>query len=296
MFLVLVLEIGIESSASDTKRCVIMQLFKRIDVLGYRNLARLARVFLSVFYAHMVEYRAELLFWVLSGSLPLILMGVWTQAASSGTFALSALEFTRYFVAVFFVRQFSVVWVIWDFEKEVVQGKLSPLLLQPVDPVWRHFYGHVAERFTRIPFILLLVVLFCLLYPEAIWIPTPYACFWGSLTLVLSFCLRFAIQYTFAMLAFWVERATAIQQFWFLFYTFLSGMIAPLALFPDAVREFALWTPFPYLIYFPASLLIGLPVDLGRGLLTMLIWSAIALVANRLLWRAGLKHYSGMGA
>ena len=73
------------------------------------------------------------------------------------------------------------------------------------------------------------------------------------------------------MLSFWVERATAIQQFWFLFYTFLSGMIAPLELFPAPIREFALWTPFPYLVYFPASLLVGLPVDLRRGLVTIAV-------------------------
>lgn len=260
------------------------------------RLLRIARTFISVYYAYMVEYRAELIFWVLSGSFPLIFLGLWNQAAQSSNMGFTPVEFARYFLAVFLARQLTVVWVIWDFEKEVVQGKLSPLLLQPVDPVWRHFYGHVAERCTRLPFILLLVVLFCGLYPAAIWQPTPYALFWGSLTLALSFCLRFLIQYTFAMLAFWVERATAIQQFWFLFYTFLSGMVAPLELFPTAVREFALWTPFPYLVYFPASLLIGLPADLPRGLLTMATWGAIALLINRWLWRAGLKHYSGMGA
>ncbi|MEO0805575.1 MAG: ABC-2 family transporter protein [Cyanobacteria bacterium J06643_4] len=257
---------------------------------------RIARTLISVYYAYMVEYRAELIFWVLSGSFPLIFLGLWNQAAQSGNLGYTPAEFARYFLSVFLVRQFTVVWVIWDFEKEVVQGKLSPLLLQPIDPVWRHFFGHTAERLTRMPFIALLIVLFCLLYPEAIWIPTPYDCFWGSITLILAFCLRFLIQYTFAMLAFWVERATAIQQFWFLFYTFLSGMIAPLTLFPDIVRDIALWTPFPYLIYFPASVIIGLPVDLPRGLLTMLMWGLIALCANRALWRAGLKRYSGMGA
>ncbi len=257
---------------------------------------RIARTFLSVYYAYMVEYRAELIFWVLSGSFPLIFLGLWNQAAQSGDLGFTPTEFARYFLAVFLARQLTVVWVIWDFEKEVVQGKLSPLLLQPIDPVWRHFFGHLAERLTRLPFILLLVGLFCLLYPDAMWLPTPYAFFWGSLTFMLSFCLRFLIQYTFAMLAFWVERATAIEQFWFLFYTFLSGMVAPLELFPAAIREFALWTPFPYLIYFPASLLVGLPVDLVRGLLTMAGWGIIALVINRKLWRAGLKRYSGMGA
>ena len=257
---------------------------------------KVVTTFLSVYYAYMVEYRAELIFWVLSGSFPLIFLGLWNQAARNSDMGFTPAEFARYFLAVFLARQVTVVWVIWDFEKEVVQGKLSPLLLQPIDPVWRHFFGHMAERITRLPFIALLVGLFCWLYPDAIWRPTPYACFWGGLTLFLAFCLRFLIQYTFAMLAFWVERATAIQQFWYLLYTFLSGMVAPLVLFPDAVREFALWTPFPYLVYFPASLLIGLPVDLQRGLTTMLAWAAIAFIINRLLWRAGLKHYSGMGA
>ncbi|KPQ37638.1 MAG: ABC-2 type transport system permease protein [Phormidesmis priestleyi Ana] len=257
---------------------------------------RIVRTFLSVYYAYMVEYRAELIFWVLSGSFPLIFLGLWNQAAQSNDLGFTPAQFAQYFLAVFLARQFTVVWVIWDFEKEVVQGTLSPLLLQPIDPVWRHFFGHVAERFTRLPFVLLLVGLFCLLYPEAIWIPTPYACFWGIVSLILAFCLRFLIQYTFAMLAFWVERANAIEQFWFLFYTFLSGLVAPLTLFPDAVREFALWTPFPYLIYFPASLLVGLPVDLPRGLITMASWGLLAFIINRKLWRLGLKHYSGMGA
>ena len=257
---------------------------------------RIARTLISVYYAYMLEYRAELIFWVLSGSFPLIFLGLWNQAAQSNDLGFTPAEFARYYLRVFLVSQCTVVWVIWDFEKEVVQGKLSPLLLQPIDPVWRHFFGHVAERCTRLPLILLLVGLFCVLYPEAIWIPTPYACFWGLITLVMAFCLRFLIQYTFAMLAFWVERATAIQQFWYLLYTFLSGMVAPLALFPDTVREIALWTPFPYLVYFPASILIGLPVDLFRGLCIMLGWGAIALIVNRMLWRAGLKHYSGMGA
>jgi ABC-2 type transport system permease protein len=45
-----------------------------------------AKVFLLVYYAYMMEYRAELFLWALSGSLPLILMGVWYQAAQGGQF------------------------------------------------------------------------------------------------------------------------------------------------------------------------------------------------------------------
>jgi ABC-2 type transport system permease protein len=261
-----------------------------------KNAFKIARVMLSVYYAYMVEYRAELLFWVLSGTFPLILMGLWAEAAQSGQFQLGPTELVQYFLAVFLVRQFTVVWVIWEFEREVVEGKLSPYLLQPVDPVWRHFFSHVAERFARLPFAFLLVGLFLWLYPDAAWWPSGWNLLLATVAIVLAFCLRFVIQYTFALMAFWTERATALEQFWFLLYTFLSGMVAPLALFPDAVRAVVLWTPFPYLIYFPASLLVNRPEHVAQGFLAMLLWGGLFFAINRWLWRQGLRQYSGMGA
>lgn len=257
---------------------------------------RIAKTLTSVYYAYMVEYRAELMFWVLSGSLPLILMGVWMEAATTGQFGLSSIEFARYFIAVFFVRQFSVVWVIWEFEREVVEGKLSPRLLQPIDPGWHHLISHFAERFARLPFIALVIGLFFALYPQALWFPSLGTMALVILVVGLAFVLRFTIQYTFALFAFWTERASAIEDLWFLLFLFLSGMIAPLEIFPTAVRNVIVWLPFPYLIHFPASLLIGLPTDVVPSLAIMLAWTALFLGLNRWLWRRGLKQYSGMGA
>jgi ABC-2 type transport system permease protein len=244
----------------------------------------------------MVEYRAELLFWVLSGTLPLILMGVWVKAAQGGKFGLSPTDFIRYFLAVFFVRQFTTVWVIWEFEREVVEGKLSFRLLQPLDPGWHHLASHFAERFARLPFAFLLIGLFFWLYPQAVWIPNLSNLLLCVLALILAFLLRFISQYAFAMLAFWIERAYAIEQFWFLFYLFLSGMVAPLNVFPPVVRQLVLWTPFPYMISFPASILVGLPVNMAQGFVVMSGWILFFLALNRWLWRRGLKQYSGMGA
>jgi ABC-2 type transport system permease protein len=255
-----------------------------------------SKVFLSVYYAYMVEYRAELILWVLANSLPLIMMGVWTQAAEGGSFSLSAIDFARYFICVFLIRQLTIVWVVWEFEKEVVEGKLSPRLLQPIDPVWHHVAGHISERFARMPFTIALMVLFFILYPQSAWVPGGMAAIMAIAAIILAFILRFLIQYTFAMFAFWTERATAIEQFWFLFYLFLSGMIAPLNVFPEGVKTIVMWTPFPYLIYFPASLLVGIPVDVGQGFGVMLAWSGLFWGINRWLWRRGLRHYSGMGA
>ncbi|MEM7758301.1 MAG: ABC-2 family transporter protein [Cyanobacteria bacterium P01_A01_bin.40] len=258
--------------------------------------ARKAKTLLLAHYAHMLEYRAEIFLWALSNSLPIILMGVWIQAAQNGDFALSPQEFARYFFSVFIVRQFTTIWVIWEFEREIVEGKLSLRLLQPIDPVWHHVARHVAEKMTRIPLIMVFCGLFWLLYPDAAWLPKISQLVLGLIAISLAFSLRFAIQYTFAMLAFWTERASAIQQFWFLFYIFLSGAIAPLEVFPDTVRQIIAWTPFPYMMHFPAAIFMGMPVDFVNSILIMFAWTMVFIVLNRWLWRQGLKQYSGMGA
>ncbi len=251
---------------------------------------------LSVYYAQMLEYRAEIFFWILSGSLPIILMGVWIQAANSGKFVFSSVEFARYFFAVFLVRQFTNIWVIWEFEREVIEGQLSFKLLQPFDPVWHHVSRHIAEKITRFPVVILLTFLFFGLYPQAFWIPTFGQFFWGIIGIMLSFSLYFLIQYTFSLFAFWTERASAIQDLWFLFYIFLSGIIAPLQTFPPLVKQIVLLTPFPYGVYFPAAVLVGFPIEIGQSLGIIAFWMVFFFVLNRWLWRKGLKHYSGMGA
>src|SRR5690606_9990866 len=64
-----------------------------------------ARAILSVNFAMMVEFRVELLFWMVATMLPLIMMGLWINAVEAGDFAMSTPQVARYFLAVFLVRQ-----------------------------------------------------------------------------------------------------------------------------------------------------------------------------------------------
>ncbi|TFU27427.1 ABC transporter permease [Thermus tengchongensis] len=257
---------------------------------------RKAKTLLSVYLAYMLEYRAELFLWALAGALPLILLGVWTEAARSGNFPLSPGEFARYFLMVFLVRQATVVWVVWEFERDVVEGRLSFRLLRPLDPFFDHLAAHVAERLARLPFVVLLTLLFFWLFPEARFLPEPKPFLLGLLFTLLAFLLRYLMQYTTAMLTFWSERASAVEEVFFLLYLFLSGTIAPLEVFPEPLRALALLTPFPYLVYLPAGLLAGQEVGLFPGVWVMLFWGLVFLLLWRLLWRLGLRRYSGMGA
>ena len=250
----------------------------------------------GVLYAYMLEYRAELILWALSSSLPFILMGAWMQASTTHAMALTPDDFARYFLTVFVVRQLTVVWVIWELEVDVVKGRLSRALLAPMDPAVRYLLAHVAERGARLPFTFALIALFFLLYPSSFFVPSLERALLGVLAVVLAFVLRFLLQYTLGMLAFWTERASALETLFALVYMFCSGVIAPLTLFPTAIRDVLDVLPFSALIYFPAALILGWDVDVQQGFTVLLAWIVVFAVMNRVLWRAGLRRYTSMGA
>jgi ABC-2 type transport system permease protein len=255
-----------------------------------------ARALCTVSLASMLAYRAEIYLWVLASVLPLILLGVWARAAESGAFPLSSVEFIRYFICVFVVRQFTFIWVIWEFEELVVSGNLSHQLLQPLNPVWRSLASHLTERVVRLPLIALVVVACFCLYPRALWAPRPGDVLQASGLLALAFGARFLLQYMMSMLAFWTERAAAIEELWFAVHLFLSGLIAPLDVYPESVRRLTELTPFPYLIYHPVNLLLGRGAPFGRAALVLAVWGGVALIVQRWLWKRGLERYSAMGS
>ena len=261
---------------------------------------RRMRGLLVVQYAQMLEFRAELVLWALSNSLSFILMGVWHEATSRGTFTIQPLEVVRYFLAVFIIRQLTVVWVMWEFEQDVLQGRLSHFLLSPVDPVWRYIAAHLAERLARLPFSVGLVVLFFVIYPQAFFVPDPVNALLALAFAVIAFILRFAMQYTLALLAFWTERASSAESLMFIVYMFLSGAVAPLDVFPPGVKDVVMWTPFPYLIWVPARLLVptstGEEIDVVRAALVCAVWFVGLVILNRWLWKRGLRKHSAMGA
>ncbi|MEM1098625.1 MAG: ABC-2 family transporter protein [Planctomycetota bacterium] len=270
---------------------------------GARHRLRVFREMLAVWTAYMAAYRFEIMLWMVATMLPLIMMGVWIEAGASGLFPdITAASVARYFLAVFVIRQVTVVWVAYEFEYFVVTGRLSPVLLHPIDPVWRFVFSHLGEQLVRLPFFAGVLAIAIALYPAALregdgwWMPSVGRALGFFGLVYAAFALRFLLQYTIAMLAFWIEKVGGFESLSYLPYLFLSGMLFPLEVLPPGVANVLLWTPFPYLVWFPAKLLVDGDVELVRGLLTIGGWFVALLILNRFVWRRGLAHYSAMGA
>ena len=72
--------------------------------------------------------------------------------------------------------------------------------------------------------------------------------------LILAFLVRFLLEWTLALSAFWTTRVNAINQVYFTLMLFLAGQIAPLTLFPRWIQVIADILPFRWMLGFPVEL------------------------------------------
>jgi ABC-2 type transport system permease protein len=116
--------------------------------------------------------------------------------------------------------------------------------------------------------------------------------------LALAFVVRFLVEWSLALAAFWTTRVGAINQMYFVVMLFLSGQMAPLSLMPDWLQSLAAALPFRWMISFPVELLLGrlTPGEALAGLAIQAIWIAVGWGLLRIVWRAGVRRYSAVGA
>ena len=221
---------------------------------------RKARVLSATWFAHMSAYRAEIVIWMISGSLPLIMMAAWigkAQANGGSVDGYTPQGFAAYFLAAWITQQWLVAWVAWELDRLIRLGELSPKLLRPLDPLWEQFAAHVTERFVRLPFMVIIrwsACSWCRAHaspPICRMVPSYLIC------VNLAFFTRFLIAYCRGLLAFWITQATALDELYFVVASFLTGSFAPLSLYPAAMQSVIQWLPFPYLVYYPVQVLNG---------------------------------------
>ena len=251
---------------------------------------------LKVQYSNMLEYRVEIALWAISGIIPFFMLNIWTNNNLNESINITNTMLSRYFLSAFFVRQFSVVWVVFTFEEDSLMGKVSPYLIQPLNPFFRYLAQHIAEQITRFPFALIIALFFFMFNSESFWVPNLLSLLLSFISTFLSFLIQFLMQSIIACLCFWTEKASSIERLLFIPTLFLSGLLAPVVSFPEFVKSWIYITPFPYLIDFPANILSGNPTNISGGISMQILWILILFPLFKKIWSKGIKKYTAMGS
>jgi len=116
-------------------------------------------------------------------------------------------------------------------------------------------------------------------------------CLWaGNL---VHFLLMASVQ----SVAFWADQVWALSVMVRMMSNLLGGLMLPLAMFPDRMREILYYTPFPYFFDVPVRILFGRcdPLEFFQGMGIMAFWAVVIGGFTRFIWARGYREYSGVG-
>ncbi len=250
-------------------------------------------------YAQSIEYRGQMIIWILSSVLPLVMMLVWIQIANTqGSInGFTSIDFVEYYLMVTLFRRLTGAWIFWDVDGSIRTGTLSPQLLKPIHPLHRLLTQVVASKPIQLVFVLPPIII-------ASWlVGAHYDLRPLNLLLVLlatagALLIEFLVQGTIGALAFWISHAAAIVDVWFWTRSLLSGWIIPLAMFPPTLQVILIYLPFRYCLAFPVEIILGdlTPDQIAQGFVIQYAWVLIFFMAFQFIWRRGLKSYGAVGA
>lgn len=248
-----------------------------------------------------LQYRASLVIWLFSAVVePSVYLVVWrTVAATSGgqVGEYTANDFAAYFMAVLLVQHLTFSWIMWEYEFRIREGLLSQALLRPIHPIHSDIADNLTYKALALSLLIPALGLMALVFQ-----PRFNTSAWGLAAfvpaLVLAFALRFLMEWTLALAAFWTTRISAINQVYFAVMMFMSGRFAPLSFLPGPVQALGNALPFRWVVSFPVETLLGQlsPRDVLLGYVVQAIWIALIVVTLRFVWRVAMRQYTGVGA
>lgn len=264
----------------------------------------LLNVYRVQFHATMathLQYRMGLVIWMISRILsPVIYLAVWSTVARSQGGAVGGFtprDFAAYFIVLMLVNHTTYSWIMWEYEERIRHGTLSFALLRPIHPIHADIAENLSYKVLTMVVMLPTAAGLALVFrPELHPIPWAVAAFGPAL--LLAFVLRFLVEWTLAMLAFWTTRINAIVDAYLIALLFLSGQIAPLSLYPPAFQTLSTLLPFRWMVAFPVELLLGRLThnEVLAGFVAQGLWLVLILALLTLIWRVGLRRYSAVGA
>ncbi len=259
---------------------------------------RAMRALLRIGLLETVAYRGELLVWVLTSTMPLIMLALYSTVVEEAPLGrYGGPEIVSYFLATFIVRQLTSSWISWQINMEVRDGTLATRLIRPVHPLLAYTAESIAAVPMRVIVSIPVAVILLVLDRTRTLTTDPVIWIFFVVSILGAWTISLCVSAAIGALAFFMESSAKIMDVWLALFFVFSGYLVPVDLFPPRLRAALDFLPFRYQI--------GLPVELmtaahGRREALALLggqWAFVLLTAATVvvLWRRGLARFAAYG-
>lgn len=249
-------------------------------------------------FAEAVAYRAEMLVWLLSITMPLVMLALMSAVAREGPVGrFGQADFTAYYLAALVVRLLTGAWVIWEVNFEIRQGTLAYRLLRPIHPLVAYAAENVGAMPLRAGAVVPIAAIALVATGGERLARDPLLLALFPVAIVGAWLITFLAMSVIGALAFWVESSGALFEVWLGLFGVFSGYLIPLELFPRWLEITARVLPFRYMLAFPVEMVIGMTPRRAALAELAIQWAFVLglAAAARLVWRAGLRRFAAFG-
>ena len=195
------------------------------------------------------------------------------------------------------IRSFYTNTIDQEMAYEVIDGRIAMDLIKPVSVQWMWICRAMGESAFRLGLLTLpTAVLVAFVFP--VHGPASREDFLLFLVGVLgSFFLMGAINFMIGTCAIPLKSILALIRAKFWLIELLSGLLIPMAYFPDKIRDVLAWLPFEHIAYTPLQIYLG-KFDRAhalRALATQWFWVAALLILADLWWARSLRRITIQG-
>jgi len=184
-----------------------------------------------------------------------------------------------------------------EIASQVREGRLAMNLIKPVDIQAMTLSQALGESaFRLVLFTIPIGVLLGLVYP--ILPPAgPAALGLYLLSGLLSALLVGSINFCVGLIAIRTTSILGVLRAKYLVLELLSGLLVPVAFFPEPVRKVLVWLPFLHMNDTPGRIWLGLATgaDAARALALQAGWTLLLLFLGRVLWNATARRIEVQG-
>jgi ABC-2 type transport system permease protein len=261
---------------------------------GLRSLS----AFLRIGSTLALAYRTEAVVWLLSTTMPLIMIAFFSAVARDGAMGrYGEPQIVAYFLAAFIVRNLTASWVSWQINLEIRDGTLGSRLLLPVHPLVAYAAESVGAMPVRVLGAVVVAVLLLALQGGDAVTHDPLVWLLFFMSVGFAWLLSLLVSMTIGALAFFIDSSAKVMDAWLAGLFVFSGYLIPLDLFRPRLRALADILPFRYQFGIPVELMIGIH---GRAEASALVFRQLLYVTGGavttfVVWRRGLTRFAAYG-
>lgn len=201
-------------------------------------------------------------------------------------------QMTTYLAISWMARAFYFNNLDRDIANEIRDGSVAIQMIRPYNYLvvkMMQGFGEGLFRFSLFMIPGLFIV--CLIFPVEL--PTDLRVWAIYLAMLLfSFLINSQINILTGLFAFFVENNNGLMRMKRVMVDLFSGVIIPIAFFPDWLAKIMVWLPFQAITYLPSALFTGrTPItEAGTVFAIQIIWLVVLLIPIMFMWRAARKR------